>query len=559
MAHDVFISYSHRDKAVADAMCFALEESGIRCWYAPRDIAPGKTWADAIVEAIAESRVLVLIFTDFSNKSDQVVREIDQAIQNGVSIVPFKLTEAAPHGGLSYYLSTVHWLDSLSAPLETSLANLVGMTAALLETGDDGQTEQRLRAKYKGKLVYREQQRLLGFRSGKWYFKLLTGVYFALLVAVATLTLMYFAISESDWRILAVGGLLLACLAAPYVVVSVFPARSRVWQRLVVIAAIEAALIIGLVQIESNVFPANPVNGAGSQTAQQVMDAVDFNYGNTAANLLAGGYAVKSGQDLYFIDKSRYNAVTRLDLDTLKLDNPDTSQRCQALNAVGNIVYYCSDTTVGGNVCYLFTLRGQESGDMGLSEERLSRFMIVNNVITFIDDSDGNIYCMDIDTSGKTLITNPGGKADKLSVNKNYVYYLLTDKNELCRVGFDGSDNTVIASDVIDYSMDGDSLYLRMKDTAQVVKTDLTGQNESSVISNVSGDFIAADGKLFYKNADDNNYLYSADTNSDTQKLLYKATYDHIAAIDGYLYCFSETGAIFRIKTDGADYTSIIG
>ena len=559
MAHDVFISYSHRDKAVADAMCFALEENGIRCWYAPRDVAPGKTWADAIVEAITASRVLVLIFTDFSNKSDQVVREIDQAVQNGVPIIPFKLTETAPQGGLSYYLSTVHWLDSMSAPLETSLAELVKRAAALLETSVDDQTEQRLRAKYKGKLVYGEQQRLPGFRSGKRIFKVLTVAYFALLVAVATLTLMYFAISESDFRILAVGGLLLACLAAPYVVVSVFPAKSRVWMRIVSIAAIEVALIVGLIQIESNIFPTNPVNGAGAQIAQQVMNAVDFNYGNSAANLLAGGYAVKSEQELYFIDKSRYNAVSRMDLNTLELDNPDTSQRCRSLNAVGNVVYYCSDTTVGGNESYLFTLRGQESGDMGLSEERLSNFMIVNNVIAFIDDMDGSIYCMDIDTSDKTLITKPDGKADKLSVNKNYVYYLLTDKNELCRVGFDGSDNTVISSDVIDYSMDGDSLYLRMKDTAQVVKTDLTGQSESSVISNVSGDFIAAGGKLFFKNADDNNYLYSADTDSGTQTLLYQATYDHIALIDDYLYCFSETGAIFRIKTDGTDYSSIIG
>ena len=52
MAHDVFISYSHHDKPTADAVCAKLEEDGIRCWYAPRDIQPGADWAGSIVHAI---------------------------------------------------------------------------------------------------------------------------------------------------------------------------------------------------------------------------------------------------------------------------------------------------------------------------------------------------------------------------------------------------------------------------------------------------------------------------------------------------------------------------
>ena len=38
MAHDVFVSYSHHDKAQADAVCATLEAKGIRCWIAPRDV-----------------------------------------------------------------------------------------------------------------------------------------------------------------------------------------------------------------------------------------------------------------------------------------------------------------------------------------------------------------------------------------------------------------------------------------------------------------------------------------------------------------------------------------
>ena len=50
MAHDVFISYSTKDKPTADAACAALEAKGIRCWIAPRDILPGSDWGEAIID-----------------------------------------------------------------------------------------------------------------------------------------------------------------------------------------------------------------------------------------------------------------------------------------------------------------------------------------------------------------------------------------------------------------------------------------------------------------------------------------------------------------------------
>ena len=52
MAFDAFISYSHRDRLAADAACAGLEAAGIRCWIAPRDIAPGKEWAEGIIFGI---------------------------------------------------------------------------------------------------------------------------------------------------------------------------------------------------------------------------------------------------------------------------------------------------------------------------------------------------------------------------------------------------------------------------------------------------------------------------------------------------------------------------
>jgi hypothetical protein len=50
MAHDVFLSYAAQDKPTADAVCARLEQQGIRCWIAPRDILPGRDWRTSIVE-----------------------------------------------------------------------------------------------------------------------------------------------------------------------------------------------------------------------------------------------------------------------------------------------------------------------------------------------------------------------------------------------------------------------------------------------------------------------------------------------------------------------------
>jgi hypothetical protein len=63
MSHDVFVSYSSKDKPVADAVCATLEARSIRCWIAPRDILPGTDYGAAIVDAITQSRFMVLVLS----------------------------------------------------------------------------------------------------------------------------------------------------------------------------------------------------------------------------------------------------------------------------------------------------------------------------------------------------------------------------------------------------------------------------------------------------------------------------------------------------------------
>ncbi len=124
MPYKVFISYSVHDKLVADAACATLESKKIPCWIAPRDVLPGRTWSGAIVEAINKSRVMLVIFSSHSNSSHHVIREIEQAVKQGLAILPFRIEDVPLTGDMDYFISSLHWLDAVSPPLEQHLEQL---------------------------------------------------------------------------------------------------------------------------------------------------------------------------------------------------------------------------------------------------------------------------------------------------------------------------------------------------------------------------------------------------------------------------------------------------
>ncbi len=129
---DVFISYSSNDKAVADAACAILEQQSIRCWVAPRDIAPGADWGDSIVEAITGSTVMLLIFSSHANRSQQIKREVECAFGADVTVVPFRIEKVDPTGAFRFFLGNIHWLDALSTPLEVHLLQAADHINAIL-------------------------------------------------------------------------------------------------------------------------------------------------------------------------------------------------------------------------------------------------------------------------------------------------------------------------------------------------------------------------------------------------------------------------------------------
>ena len=134
MIHDIFISYSSKDKPIADAMCAKLEENGIKCWIAPRDIIPGAIFQESLMDAIDKARIMVLIYSSNSLNSPQVIRELTRAVEKNVVIVPFRIEDIPPSGSMEWLISVPHWLDALTLPVEQHLQSLSKNIKYILET-----------------------------------------------------------------------------------------------------------------------------------------------------------------------------------------------------------------------------------------------------------------------------------------------------------------------------------------------------------------------------------------------------------------------------------------
>lgn len=132
MTHDIIISYATTDKPIADAICAKLEERGIRCWIAPRDILASENYGEAIIDAIDCAKLMVLVFSSKANASPHVMREAERAVHDGIPIIPFRIEDVEPSHSLQYYIGPQHWLDALTPPLEAHILTLAETVESLL-------------------------------------------------------------------------------------------------------------------------------------------------------------------------------------------------------------------------------------------------------------------------------------------------------------------------------------------------------------------------------------------------------------------------------------------
>ncbi|MBO7194527.1 MAG: toll/interleukin-1 receptor domain-containing protein [Alistipes sp.] len=114
--YDVFISYSHEDKVVANAIYEYLQGKNIRCFIDSNDLQKGKNWSKLLPSAIRNSRLMLAIFSHNFNISSHTDHEIAIAANRKIPILVFRITDDDFEGTKEYYLTTSNWIEAFPAP-----------------------------------------------------------------------------------------------------------------------------------------------------------------------------------------------------------------------------------------------------------------------------------------------------------------------------------------------------------------------------------------------------------------------------------------------------------
>lgn len=116
MPKKLFVSYSRKDKAMAQRVADALEIQGYEVFW-DAEIPPGQKFDAYIMEQLRMSDAVVVLWSSHSIGSDYVKEEADYAKSNKV-LVPLRIDETALPFGFTRIHTTdlVHWHGSVQDP-----------------------------------------------------------------------------------------------------------------------------------------------------------------------------------------------------------------------------------------------------------------------------------------------------------------------------------------------------------------------------------------------------------------------------------------------------------
>lgn len=103
---EVFISYESSNQKQAENLVEALEEKRYDCWIAIRDVPKGEPYDDYIPEAIAECKIVVMLFSRASLASPHVKKELRIAVKHGKKIIPFMLEDVELTAAFEYHIES---------------------------------------------------------------------------------------------------------------------------------------------------------------------------------------------------------------------------------------------------------------------------------------------------------------------------------------------------------------------------------------------------------------------------------------------------------------------
>ena len=114
--HDVFISYSTINSDLANKICYLLEQNKLKCWIAPRNIPSGTNYIEEITDGIKSTKIVVLVYSSYSQASKYVNNEVNMAFSNNKPILSFNIDNSLPSEEMEYNLKVSQWLPAYPHP-----------------------------------------------------------------------------------------------------------------------------------------------------------------------------------------------------------------------------------------------------------------------------------------------------------------------------------------------------------------------------------------------------------------------------------------------------------
>jgi len=148
--NDIFISYERSDKQRVKIIAKAFENQGFSVWWDPK-IPPGKTFDDAIADALQSTKCVIVLWSKSSVKSDWVREEAMMGAQRGI-LFPVLIDDVEIPIGFKR-IQTVRIMDLVGLPakeefkqLLTAISNTLGYPVSPNKKSE--QKRQNLEKKY---------------------------------------------------------------------------------------------------------------------------------------------------------------------------------------------------------------------------------------------------------------------------------------------------------------------------------------------------------------------------------------------------------------------------
>jgi adenylate cyclase len=122
---DVFVSYSRQDNDKVQELTTKLCSAGVGMWMDVRNIDGAAMWGEEIVNAVAKSKVLLLLVSKSSVVSQNVVKEVLLASERKGHILPVDLEHTEIPGSLKYALLGIQHIEYFRGDADEHMKSII--------------------------------------------------------------------------------------------------------------------------------------------------------------------------------------------------------------------------------------------------------------------------------------------------------------------------------------------------------------------------------------------------------------------------------------------------